>query len=274
MGNRTRARIPSAAKNEGEHALISSAKARQLYELALRFSMLSERAGAGSWLRGREGVLAGLMGNLDDGDTVVAEDVSLVNEVLWAYRPVAGRPPVGVRGADPMVESVYSATLARLHKNGRVTVIVLPIPNGDTLLREVRTVAISASLPLLFVQDERVKAEVGKGNGMPAVPVDADDVVALYRVAHESIARARSGGGPTEIACVQWRTPWNRHSTQAGGEVAIKRLEQWLLGCGLPVAVWREEIAERLEAIRTTNGEDGLGGIDAQPFARADIQFN
>lgn len=271
MGNQRRAGIPSAAEKNGGQTLISSAKARHLFELALRFSRLSERGGADSWLRGREGVLAGLLGNLDGGDTVVSEDVSLVDEVFWPYRPVAARPPVDSRGTDLIVESVYSATLARLRRNGRVTVIFLPVPNGDALLREVRTVAVSASLPLLFVQDERVTTQGEKSNGMPAVPVDADDVVALYRVAHESVARARSGGGPTEIACVRWRPPEDRRSTQATGEVAIRRLERWLLGCGLPVPAWREEIAERLEAISALNGDYD---INAQPFARVDIQPN
>jgi TPP-dependent pyruvate/acetoin dehydrogenase alpha subunit len=37
--------------------------------------------------------------------------------------------------------------------------------------------------------------------------VDACDVVAVYRVASESIAHARQGFGPTFIECQQWDGP-------------------------------------------------------------------
>ena len=37
--------------------------------------------------------------------------------------------------------------------------------------------------------------------GVPAITVDGNDAVAVYRVASESIARARLGRGPTLIEC-------------------------------------------------------------------------
>lgn len=38
--------------------------------------------------------------------------------------------------------------------------------------------------------------------GVPGIPVDASDAVALYRVAQESIGRARGGDGPVLIECI------------------------------------------------------------------------
>jgi TPP-dependent pyruvate/acetoin dehydrogenase alpha subunit len=38
--------------------------------------------------------------------------------------------------------------------------------------------------------------------GLPGIPVDASDAVALYRVAQESIGRARAGGGPALMECL------------------------------------------------------------------------
>ena len=38
--------------------------------------------------------------------------------------------------------------------------------------------------------------QLAHGCGVPGIPVDADDAVAIYRVAQESIGRARIGGGP------------------------------------------------------------------------------
>jgi len=43
------------------------------------------------------------------------------------------------------------------------------------------------------------------GYGMPGVTVDGNDASALYRAAHEAVARARSGGGPTLIEAKTYR---------------------------------------------------------------------
>ncbi len=42
--------------------------------------------------------------------------------------------------------------------------------------------------------------------GVPCIPVDASDAVALYRVAQESIGRARVGGGPALMECTHFLT--------------------------------------------------------------------
>jgi len=72
------------------------------------------------------------------------------------------------------------------------------------------------SLPILFVHQsapaharddglEQVRGEEGglhtQTRGVPTIIVDANDAVAVYRVASESIARARLGRGPTLIEC-------------------------------------------------------------------------
>jgi TPP-dependent pyruvate/acetoin dehydrogenase alpha subunit len=57
------------------------------------------------------------------------------------------------------------------------------------------------------VEDISIKAQ---GYGFPGITVDGNDVVAVYRVAQEAIARARQGGGPTLIECKTYR--WYGHS--------------------------------------------------------------
>jgi TPP-dependent pyruvate/acetoin dehydrogenase alpha subunit len=66
-------------------------------------------------------------------------------------------------------------------------------------------------LPIIFVvlpmvQGAGVRArgaiEVARSKGIPGIPVDASDAVALYRVAQESIGRTRGDGGPVVIECV------------------------------------------------------------------------
>jgi TPP-dependent pyruvate/acetoin dehydrogenase alpha subunit len=68
-------------------------------------------------------------------------------------------------------------------------------------------VALKRELPVLFVAlpergVEAGVAELSSKLGVPGIPVDASDAVAMYRVAQESIGRARMGGGAALIDCV------------------------------------------------------------------------
>jgi len=44
-----------------------------------------------------------------------------------------------------------------------------------------------------------------EGYGFPGVRVDGNDVLAVYRVTADAVARARSGGGPTLIEAITYR---------------------------------------------------------------------
>jgi pyruvate dehydrogenase E1 component alpha subunit len=80
--------------------------------------------------------------------------------------------------------------------------------------------------------------------GFPRITVDANDVVAVYRVASEAIAHARKGNGPTLIVCKTYRL--NEHSTAGSRKQAatlqmespedhdpILNMEKYLAGKGL-----------------------------------------
>jgi pyruvate dehydrogenase E1 component alpha subunit len=53
-------------------------------------------------------------------------------------------------------------------------------------------------------------AERAAAYGMPGVRIDGQDVLDVYRVAHEAVERARSGGGPSLIESVSLR--WRGHA--------------------------------------------------------------
>jgi hypothetical protein len=75
---------------------------------------------------------------------------------------------------------------------------------------------------------------LGKLSGLfPVISVDGNDLVAIYRVAQESIARARDGG-PTLIACVPYI---------ADGMTAnpIANTERYLTGKKLFDYRWKDE---------------------------------
>jgi pyruvate dehydrogenase E1 component alpha subunit len=59
----------------------------------------------------------------------------------------------------------------------------------------------------MAIEDISIRAQ---GYGFPGVTVDGNDVLAVYEVTQEAIARARQGKGPTLIECKTYR--WMGHS--------------------------------------------------------------
>ena len=79
---------------------------------------------------------------------------------------------------------------------------------------------------------------------LPVIPVDANDVVAIYRVAYESTHKARRGGGPTLIQAI---SPSDvRHSKARSSEHpdAIARMESYLTAKGLFFPSWKQKLID------------------------------
>lgn len=248
MTMQVKSRLPSAAANgRNGHSLISDDKFRQLYTLTLQLRGLAESEASAPWLRGSEAMLAAVAADLRAADALVClPGLSLRHEL-----------PRGVvvtemsRHDDGLTQVLSAAVAARLKKNGGVAVILKP--SRDSLLREACALAVQAKLPVLFVEHDFADntSPWNKGaetEGMPEIPVDAQDVVAIYRVAHESITRARAGSGPTRIQCVPWvAPPQTRKPSEAASTDAVAHLERWLTGRGLPADRWRREITAQLQ---------------------------
>ncbi|HEV2618935.1 MAG TPA: hypothetical protein VGU23_03240, partial [Acidobacteriaceae bacterium] len=110
------------------------------------------------------------------------------------------------------------------------------------LLRKVLTFAREQKLPLLLIllPPSRVNAHAASPHhaakcsdlalrcGVPAIPTDARDAVALYRVAQESIGHARIGGGPALIVCIPCILPAGKARRAAPAD-ALTTLEQYML---------------------------------------------
>lgn len=105
----------------------------------------------------------------------------------------------------------------KMDKNGRVVVVFQPEQSAALVLwRETLAFCGIHNLPIVFVslgaflaeplrQLEQSKEEHLNTNalqyGFPRITVDGCDVIAVYRVAHEAIAKARLDAGPTLIEC-------------------------------------------------------------------------
>ena len=139
---------------------------------------------------------------------------------------------------------------------GRANVVVAYVRHGEVgkgVWRKVLALAGRLELPVIFVILPAVKGEKRDGVanlsaktarwGVPGIPVDAGDAVALYRVAQESLGRTRGGDGPVLIECAAYRMEGS------GGDTAgdpLVQMEEFLLGRRVCTKAWLERGGERL----------------------------
>jgi len=248
-------RLTSAtAHGKHGHSLIGETKFRQLYGLALQLQMAGEREES---LRGREAALAGVVADLQDGDAAIADFSASLGNILRVPATMSvSRPSF----ADRVIDALGQALADRMRNTGRITAIFFDPAQSSALLQEARAMAIAGKLPVILVEagiakPQRRAAKKKKireaALEYPSIPVDAHDVIAMYRVAHESIARAREGNGPTHIVGVRWQLPSQnarRRTANPASQDAVLHLEEWLMARGLPAQQWRCEIVAQLAA--------------------------
>lgn len=162
---------------------------------------------------------------------------------LGAAAALKSQPPHTCPQADPQPE--LPAPL------GVVTFYALPGEVPPALWRGALTFAAAHELPAIFVVLPALRTQASKKPApkptpvspialratVPGIAVDADDPIAIYRVAQESIGRARAGGGPALIECVPFileGVPQRR----AASIDAIAALEQHLLRRNVVTQSW------------------------------------
>jgi TPP-dependent pyruvate/acetoin dehydrogenase alpha subunit len=142
--------------------------------------------------------------------------------------------------------------LAQKRSQRRKVVVVL-LPESSNALgywHEAADVAVGERLPMIFVTTSRTP-QIGMGNnvarqraeayGMPGIAVDGGDVVAMWRVAQESIHRARAGAGPTLI---------DSHipAAQEKGGDPLDRMQHYLDKRKLWKQAWRGDLVQKFAA--------------------------
>ncbi len=145
-------------------------------------------------------------------------------------------------GAPAIGSTTQSLPMTLAAQPGVVVLYLLPDEIPAALLQKVLSFAHDQKLPLLLVvlPPSRIKAGTASTHkarsitdlalrcGVPAIPTDADDAVAIYRVAQESIGHARIGGGPALIECIPFALHGSAARRVATAE-AITVLEQYML---------------------------------------------
>ncbi|MCO5293738.1 MAG: pyruvate dehydrogenase (acetyl-transferring) E1 component subunit alpha [Homoserinimonas sp.] len=119
------------------------------------------------------------------------------------------------------------------------------------------------SVPYSKQTRARMLADRAVGYGIPGFHVDGNDAAAVYAVVSSALERARSGGGPTMIECLTYRTEPHTNSDDPSryrnskevdawrAKDPIERLERYLLSEGALTDADRESInAEAEEGAR------------------------
>jgi TPP-dependent pyruvate/acetoin dehydrogenase alpha subunit len=245
-------RRPSAAAAATPHPLISNDRLRHLYVTLLRTRLLRQRnrlAGSAGPVVAREAIVTGTVTHLEDGDVVMpaaGDRLAALARGHGLRRVLAAASLPGILTSPPAVDARFAiATGYALARQGAPGHIVLAFTGpGVTSLDALRpslAYAAQHKLGVLFVIETAANAELSSARhtdplGLYGIPVDGDDVVAIYRVAQEAILRARRGVGPTLIDC----KPWPLTAKREGATDPVRRLEQALERRGLATGKLKE----------------------------------
>jgi len=191
------------------YSLISNRKLLALYTAMLACRRLAEAASPKSSparnansVLGHEAAVVGAAIDLQPHDTVA--------HALWPEGTMR------VVNASATLSSSYAAAArsARAAATpGKVTVLFSSArQSAQAAWTAAITLAVEHSFPALFIQMRHPKTAAEsfriesleikrRGYTLPCINVDGNDVVAMYRVATESITHARKGRGPCFIDC-------------------------------------------------------------------------
>jgi hypothetical protein len=163
-------------------------------------------------------------------------------------------------GAAAAVKAETARARAEAKASGKTAqpagVVLVYAQSGEmrtALWRTALTFAAKHELPAVFAalppsqgktaQRARmgVVSALALGSGVPGIAVDRDDAVAIYRVAQESIGRARAGGGPALIDCIPFLIAGQKRTAPAD---AVAGLERYMLHRGVCTQAWLDREAK------------------------------
>ena len=248
-------------------SLISDEKLLELYATMLKCRMLQERihgrratgngTGASAVARNENiAVIAGVAIDLQLRDSLAPSPGGLVPcfvkglplAALLAGKTGARRAGRASYASFHLVSPLFRfaaqldrtvAAVASENRGHDRRVAVLYCRDSDLSSQELQRAmgqACRRKLPILFVgqsgADKDGLAPLAHACGIPAVSVDENDAVAIYRVATEAIAHARRGSGPTVIDCRPWPVA-GRGRVKRRAHDPIRSMESYLAQKGL-----------------------------------------
>lgn len=231
----------SAMAGKNGFSLISRKKFRQLYHALIESRQNNQRQHKAP--HNAEAGPAGLALDLRAEDTLLLPSPDHFAHRIKTAQPThngTGNPTLGAR----LSHAVAVALNNRVEKNNAIVLVLFDLagsqPGSSTAglpaFDEVFSLALAGKLPILFVLESHQGFTDSEGfkekhPTLPYIAVDAHDIVAVYRVAQESIVRTREGAGPALIELASYSP-----------EDPVEKMHRYLAGKGLPADEWKAEL--------------------------------
>ncbi|WP_089407846.1 thiamine pyrophosphate-dependent enzyme [Granulicella rosea] len=247
-----------------ENPLIPNQRLRDIYIAMVQTRLLGKRKPrTASIALGREALWAATAIGLRDalGDLVsetgagVALDIILGAELKKVVSGKAGGSPhrLPTLGKAPERLQLALGAAMALKAAAQKNVLLVYADQADLPRADWRAVlgtALGGELPVVFVVSCEAGASydlaaLSQARGVPGIAVDASDAIALYRVAQESIGRARADGGPALIAAV----PFHFGSAKQRQPDPVALLGGQLLRRKVCTQAWLEAVEQKTVAM-------------------------
>jgi TPP-dependent pyruvate/acetoin dehydrogenase alpha subunit len=215
------AAIPAPPAAQNGFSLISNDKLLQLYSTMLKCRALDERLRAhfkqekcpGRYFAytGQEAAAVGAALDLLPEDTFISPRGDPMPsflkgaplEKLFANLRYPSTPPTRFVTLNLATEA---AKTNKRNKTERIAVAIFPSePTSPVPWHKALRFAALHRLPMVVVSWMKINHLKTTPCDFPAITVDGNDVVAVYRVASEAITHARKGNGPTHVQCTRWK---------------------------------------------------------------------
>jgi len=259
---------PVATTEAPESPLISNARLKQIYATMLKCRMFEEKSrialdkqhSAENFKAaiGHEAALVGVALELTKGDAIFSPQIEFVSKLVQgaAIKAVLGD---AIKTPTPNFDASLQLTLqaARDFKKKKSKKIALAYADDHSAKidgwQQAMKTAGELRLPMIFVHQSDLfrnsvaTATNNQNAGLPTITVDGNDAVAVYRVAQESMHRARSRSGPVLIECLTYRWHHNSLPTDAAfweTKDPILRMKLFLQAKGLFSDEWAAQLQQ------------------------------
>ena len=187
----------------------------------------------------------------NDGIAGLVKGIPLADLVAQLYAPPM---PLSAEGDQLSVATAAALTNKRKQNSN----VVVAFTGGATTTlpcwHDALKFAAKRKLPIVFVvennpwpgsthQDEEDFTRKARDYGLTGISVDGNDVVAVYRVAHESLDRVRHGDGPVLLEGKTYRTAGQRRLSKGARDPLI-HMERYLTAKKLFSERWKQKVMD------------------------------